>query len=76
MKTILNILSWLGLILTLLPAILLLADILSMPQVHTSMTVGMFLWFVARTLRETTFRSTGGQESKSEQSTSKSKIKK
>lgn len=58
MKTILNILSWIGLILTLAPSILLLTGNLQIDQVTTLMTIGMVLWFVCRTLRETMFRPT------------------
>ena len=53
MKTILNILSIAGLALTLIPSILLLTSSLKAGQVTTLMTVGMVLWFVTRTLRET-----------------------
>ena len=58
MKTILNILSLIGLALTLVPAILLLTDTLKAGQVTTLMTIGMVLWFVCRTLRETLFKAT------------------
>jgi hypothetical protein len=58
MKTILNILSLIGLALTLIPSILLLTGSLKAGQVTTLMTVGMVLWFVTRTLRETMFRPT------------------
>ena len=58
MKTILNILSWIGLALTLVPSILLLAGTLKAEQVTLLMTIGMVIWFVSRTLRETLFRPT------------------
>ncbi|MGB1875071.1 MAG: hypothetical protein ACPIB0_04260 [Akkermansiaceae bacterium] len=58
MKTILNILSWIGLALTLVPSILLLAGTLKAEQVTLLMTTGMVVWFVSRTLRETLFRPT------------------
>ena len=58
MKTILNILSLIGLALTLIPSILLLTDSLKANQVTLLMTIGMVLWFVCRTLRETLFRPT------------------
>ena len=58
MKTILNILSLIGLALTLIPSILLLTDSLKANQVTLLMTIGMVLWFVCRTLRETMFRPT------------------
>ena len=58
MKTILNILSWFGLALTLIPSILLLAGTLKAEQVTLLMTIGMVVWFVSRTLRETLFRPT------------------
>ena len=58
MKTILNILSLIGLALTLIPSILLLTDSLKANQVTLLMTIGMVLWFVCRTLRETIFRPT------------------
>ena len=58
MKTILNILSWIGLALTLVPSILLLAGTLKTEQVTLLMTTGMVIWFVSRTLRETLFRPT------------------
>lgn len=58
MKTILNILSWVGLALTLIPSILLLAGTLKAEQVTLLMTIGMVVWFVSRTLRETLFRPT------------------
>jgi len=58
MKIILNILSLIGLALTILPAVLLLIDTLKISQVHILMTTGMVLWFVCRTLRETMFRPT------------------
>ena len=58
MKTILNILSWIGLALTLVPSILLLAGTLKVEQVTLLMTIGMVVWFVSRTLRETLFRPT------------------
>lgn len=58
MKTILNILSIAGLALTLIPSILLLTSSLKAGQVTTLMTVGMVLWFVTRTLRETLFSPT------------------
>lgn len=58
MKTILNILSWIGLALTLVPSILLLAGTLKTEQVTLLMTTGMVVWFVSRTLRETLFRPT------------------
>ncbi|MGB2011750.1 MAG: hypothetical protein ACPHYF_09510, partial [Akkermansiaceae bacterium] len=58
MKTILNILSWIGLALTLVPSILLLAGTLKAEQVTLLMTIGMVVWFVSRTLRETLFRPT------------------
>ncbi len=58
MKTILNILSWIGLALTLVPSILLLAGTLKTEQVTLLMTIGMVIWFVSRTLRETLFRPT------------------
>ena len=58
MKTILNILSLIGLALTLIPSILLLTVSLKANQVTLLMTIGMVLWFVCRTLRETMFRPT------------------
>jgi membrane protein implicated in regulation of membrane protease activity len=58
MKIILSILSWIGLALTLIPSILLLKGSLEASQLTTLMIVGMVLWFVARTLRETLFRPT------------------
>ena len=58
MKTILNILSLIGLALTLMPSILLLTDSLKAGQVITLMTIGMALWFVCRILRETLFKPT------------------
>ena len=58
MKTILNILSLIGLALTIIPSILLLTDSLKAGQVTMLMTIGMALWFVTRTLRETMFRPT------------------
>ena len=58
MKTILNILSLIGLALTIIPSILLLTDSLKPAQVTLLMTIGMVLWFVSRTLRETMFRPT------------------
>lgn len=58
MKTILNILSLIGLALTLIPSILLLTDSLKANQITLLMTIGMVLWFVCRTLRETMFRPT------------------
>ena len=58
MKTILNILSWIGLALTLIPSILLLAGTLKAEQVTLLMTIGMVIWFVSRALRETLFRPT------------------
>ena len=58
MKTILNILSLIGLALTLIPSILLLTDSLKANQLTLLMTIGMGLWFVCRTLRETLFRPT------------------
>ena len=58
MKIILNIISIAGLVLTLIPSILLLAGTLNTNHVALLMTIGMSLWFVARTLRETLFRPT------------------
>ena len=58
MKTILNILSLIGLALTIIPSILLLTDSFKAGQVTLLMTIGMVLWFVARTLRENLFRPT------------------
>jgi hypothetical protein len=58
MKTILNILSLIGLALTLLPSILLLTGALQAGELHVLMAAGMGIWFVSRTLRETLFRPT------------------
>ncbi|MDG1358172.1 MAG: hypothetical protein P8P36_08265 [Akkermansiaceae bacterium] len=58
MKTILNILSLIGLALTLIPSILLLTDSINSAQLTTLMTIGMVLWFVCRILRETLFKPT------------------
>ncbi len=58
MKTILNILSLIGLALTLIPSILLLTDSINSAQLTRLMTIGMVLWFVCRILRETLFKPT------------------
>ena len=58
MKSALNSASLLGLALTLVPSILLLAGRLTVEQVHWYMAAGMMLWFVSRILRETLFRPT------------------
>jgi hypothetical protein len=59
MKNLLNILSWVGLALTLLPSILLLTGTIeSDALVNTLMAAGMVIWFLCRILRETLFRPT------------------
>jgi hypothetical protein len=58
MKSLLSIASWLGLLLTLAPSFLLLAGIIGRELVNGPMAIGMVLWFVARTLRESLFRPT------------------
>lgn len=58
MKSALNLASWLGLALTLVPSFLFLSGNLSSGRMNWYMAAGMVLWFVARTLRETWFRPT------------------
>lgn len=47
MTLILKIVSWLGLVLTLLPSILFFFDALSLDALKTAMIVGMLLWLVS-----------------------------
>lgn len=58
MKNALSALSWLGLALTLVPSLLLMAGSIDGKTVNLLMAIGMVLWFVTRVLRETMFAPT------------------
>ena len=49
-KSILNIRSWLGLVLTLLPSVLVFIGAIDFPLHKTLMLVGTVLWFATRPL--------------------------
>lgn len=55
MNMVLRIVSWIGLVLTLLPSLLFLAGSIEQGVVNRVMAAGMIVWFAARILSHTLF---------------------
>ncbi|MBK1876462.1 hypothetical protein [Pelagicoccus mobilis] len=51
MNTLLRIIGWVGLALTVVPSFLFLFDALSMEKLKLAMTIGMVVWFAVAIVR-------------------------
>ncbi|MBK1875334.1 hypothetical protein [Pelagicoccus mobilis] len=51
MNTMLRIIGWLGLVLTLVPSLLFLFDAISIESLKLAMTIGMVVWFSVAIIR-------------------------